>query len=352
MKKIGILSMQRIINFGSFLQAYALSDIVRSLGNEVEFVDFKVEPCAVEPEIPLSVDSVPESRKKAVKYILKAHENFNKNILPDINVTTRNENAKVDTLLIGSDEIFNCLQKNPVVGYSLEMFGKNANVDKIISYAASCGDTTYERICKHNKQKEISELLNKFSAISVRDENSREFVEKSSDIKPINHLDPVLIYDFKDVEIDTANLENYIIAYAYDFNFSEEEANYIKEFAKKHNKKILSFSICYQDFADIVVDIHPFEIFSYFRKADFVITNTFHGTIFSIKTHTPFVSFTRNYNTQKLGDLIERLEFQDRRIYSLKELEDKYNKPINFSKCDERLKNERIRSIEYLKENL
>lgn len=350
--KVGILSMQRIRNHGSFLQAYALSSTIKSLGHEVEFVDFKIEPCAVEPEIPLSVETAPEDRKRAVKYILDAEHNFSTNILKDINVAERNERAKVDTLVIGSDEVFNCLQKNPDVGYSLELFGKDSNANKIISYAASCGDTTYERICKHNKQNEISELLNRFSSISVRDENSKEFVENLSNIKPQNHLDPVLIYDFKDVIRDNVKIDNYIIAYAYDFNFSDEEAIYIKEFAKKYNKKILSFSICYQDFADIIVDAHPLEVLAYFEKADFVVTNTFHGTIFSIKSHTPFVSFTRNYNTQKLGDLIRRLGFQNRKISSLEKLEEKYNEKMDFSKCDELLKNEKIRTIEYLKENL
>ena len=350
--KIGILSMQRIRNYGSFLQAYALSNIIKSLGHELEFVDFKIEPCAIEPELPLSVETADEHRKEAVKYILEAEHNFATNILKDINVAERNERANVDTLVIGSDEVFNCLQGNPDVGYSLELFGKDSNAKKIISYAASCGNTTYKRILAHNKHNEISELLNKFSAISVRDNNSKEFIESLSDITPINHLDPVLIYDFKDVIRDTVNIDNYIIAYAYAFNFSEEEAAYIKDFAKKHNKKILAFSICYQDFADIIVDPHPLEVLAYFQKADFVITNTFHGTIFSIKSHTPFISFTRDYNTQKLNDLIERLGFQDRRISSLENIEEKYNSKIDFSECDKLLEKERIRTIEYLKNNL
>ena len=43
--KIGILSMQRIKNYGSFLQAYALKKIIESQGHKVEFVDYKVEDC-------------------------------------------------------------------------------------------------------------------------------------------------------------------------------------------------------------------------------------------------------------------------------------------------------------------
>ena len=47
-----------------------------------------------------------------------------------------------DVLIIGSDEVFNCLQTNADVGYSLELFGKNHKSKKLISYAASFGNTT------------------------------------------------------------------------------------------------------------------------------------------------------------------------------------------------------------------
>ena len=42
--KVGILSMQRIVNYGSFMQSYALKKIIESMGHQVEFVDYKVEP--------------------------------------------------------------------------------------------------------------------------------------------------------------------------------------------------------------------------------------------------------------------------------------------------------------------
>ena len=350
--KIGILSMQRIINYGSFLQAYALSNTIRSLGHEVEFVDFKIEKCAVEPAPKLTINDVDDKYKNIFIDIQNSEKYFANEILKELGVHERNERSEVDTLVVGSDEVFNCLQKNSDVGCSLELFGKDHNAQKIISYAVSCGDTTYERICNHNMQEEISELLNGFSSISVRDENSRHFVENLSNIRPINHLDPVLIYDFSDVIQDNVNIDNYIIAYGYAFNFSDEECARIKEFAKKHNKKIVSFTFCYQKCADIVIDAHPMEVLAYFKKADFVITNTFHGTIFSVKMHTPFISFTRNYNTQKLADLIKRLGFQDRQVFDLNNIDSKYNEKIDFSKCDELLKLERQKSLEYLKENL
>ncbi len=351
MKKVGIMSMQRIINYGSFLQAYALSHIIKNLGHEVEFVDFKIEPCIREAYIPETADCFSGTDRFYFNEVEKFNNKFKNEYLPELEINERNERPELDTLVIGSDEVFNCLQDNADVGYSLELFGKDHNAKKIITYAASCGATTYERLLEHEKHEEISELLNQFNHISVRDDNSKKVVETLSNIVPINHLDPVLIYDFSNDVRDNVNLDNYIIVYAYSFNLNDEECNYIRQFAQKHNKKIVSIGT-YQRCTDIYIPAHPLEVLPYFQKADYIITNTFHGTIFSIKTHRPFVSFTRNYNTQKLSDLLTRLGFEDRLITSLSDLDNAFSKEVDFSKIDDLLKAEQERSLEYLKNNI
>ena len=350
-KKVGIMSMQRIINYGSYLQAYALSNTIKNLGHDVEFVDFKIEPCIVNPFTRINLEDIEDEYKEGYYLTQDFIKKFKDEFLHDLGIKNRNERPKLDTLVIGSDEVFNCLQSNPDVGYSLELYGQNHNAEKIITYAASCGHTTYERLLKFNKQDEISNLLNKFNNISVRDKNSLDFVKKLSDKNPIEHLDPVLIYDFSNT-IRDVNLKDYIIVYAYNFNLSNDECKEIRKFAKKINKKIVTIG-SYQKCTDIFIDAHPLDVMSYFKKADFVITNTFHGTIFSIKTHTPFVTkIVQNINSEKLSDLLNKLSFNDRNISSFDNLEEKYNAKVDFSKIDKKLKEEKIRSIEYLENNI
>ena len=91
-----------------------------------------------------------------------------------------NYNPTVDCLVIGSDEVFNCIQKNSNVGYSPELFGKNNHAKKLITYAASFGNTTLEKLEKYKKANEVGALLKKFDAISVRDANSGTIVEPVS----------------------------------------------------------------------------------------------------------------------------------------------------------------------------
>ena len=121
--------------------------------------------------------------------------------------------------------------------------------------------------------------------------------------------------------------------------------------SQKHNKKIVCLGM-YQTCCDIFIPAHPLEILPYFAKADFVITDTFHGSIFSIKGKTPFATIIRKSNQEKLSDLLNRFELSDRRLYDINDLEAFYNKPIDFTRSYELIDIQREKALKYLNENL
>ena len=87
---------------------------------------------------------------------------------------------------------------------------------------------------------EIKTMLSRFAAISVRDENSAHIVRQLLGYSPEIHMDPVLMYDFtQEIAEYTTYERDYIILYAYTGRLSREEENYIKKFAKRHNKRII-----------------------------------------------------------------------------------------------------------------
>lgn len=188
-KKVGIMSMQRIANYGSFLQAYALKALIERLGYDVQFVDYHVDKPIISGETESGNKIIRKINKglEVFKYkaplshkiaFIKYKNNYSKKYMPLLGITDeRNYNPQLDCLVIGSDEVFNCIQKNSNVGYSLELFGKDNNTKRLISYAASFGNTTLDKLKKYKKDEEIRNLLNKFNAISVRDKNSLEIVE-------------------------------------------------------------------------------------------------------------------------------------------------------------------------------
>jgi len=358
MKKIGIMSMQRIKNYGSFLQAYGLKKIITSLGNDVQFVDYNVEPALIEKrKKPLLVRIV--KHLNPIKYVQekRIHQEFsrryNEEFLKLINVNEkRNYHPNIDHLIIGSDEVFNCLQTEKSVGYSRELFGKNYENMPVSTYAACCGSTTYERLVQHGIDTEVGSLINAMKHISVRDKNTYETVKKLTGRESKIHLDPVLIADFsEEIEPKEVKHKDYIIIYAYRGRISKEEQKKIKNFARKKHKKIISIGT-YQEVADIHLVLDPFELLVYFKNADFVITDTFHGTIFSIKFGTNFVTMIRESNKQKLGDLLGRLELEDRISTDINNLEELYEEKIDFSKVNTILEQEKKNTFEYLKDIL
>lgn len=370
MSKIGILSMQRIINYGSFLQAYGLKMLLEDLGHTVEFVDYHVEKPLIENNekkynspIYLKLNKVLEVLKydapfiHRIQYILHKKQFANKyfsilGIKSEMNYT-----PELDVLVIGSDEVFNCIQKNINVGYSLELFGKNNRAQKLISYAASFGNTTVDKLLKYNKNKEIGNLLEKFDAISVRDRNSGNIVKQLTVKVPEYNIDPVLAYDY----INKCKLipklktkEKYLILYAYAGRISKQEAEWIRNYAKKQNLKIYAIGGA-QKYADRFIDCSPFEVLAYFQNAEAIITDTFHGTIFSIITKKKFATIVRksegvNYgNEEKLTDLLSRVKLSSQMAIDINSIEEILNNFIDYNSVDEILNKERIHTKNYLR---
>lgn len=281
--------------------------------------------------------------------------------MPLLGITDEmNYNPTLDCLVIGSDEVFNCIQKNSNVGYSLELFGKDNHAKRLLTYAASFGNTTLEKLEKYKKADEVGVLLKKFDAISVRDANSGAIVEQLTEKKPVYNLDPVLTYDYMNCCDKIPQLradEKYLILYAYAGRISNEEADWIAAYAKKKNLKIYAIGGI-QKCADRFVDCSPFEVLAYFRNAEEVITDTFHGSIFSVITHRPFTTLIRKSvgnsygNEEKLSDLLERLDLADRMTAKVEDAENINEETIDYAKVDELLKAHREVAKEYLRSNL
>lgn len=362
--KIGIMSMHRVANYGSFLQAYALKKVLEELGNEVGFVDYKVEP-PINKAVPVYKRNKIYLGAKTVRnkfFPKKSANKFHKNYteyLKTIGVSDKKTyHSKEDVLVIGSDEVFNCLQTNLDVGFSKELFGANHQAKKVISYAASFGNTTLEKMKAYNIQKTVGSLLENFRALSVRDRNSYQIVRELTGRTAEIHLDPVLIYNYeKDVK-DVVTERDYIVVYAYNRRITEAEGEAIRQFALAQKKKLIAIGGA-QTFCDEYVCCSPLEMLSYFKHADYVVTDTFHGTIFSIINHRQFATLIRSDyggngygNEEKLGYLLEKLKLEGRSVKDLKELGHILKAKIDYCETDAIIQEERIRTRMYLKEQL
>lgn len=369
--------MQRIYNYGSFLQAYALKRLIEGLDSEseVSFIDYR-------PGSPLVRAEKKEStgiKRKLEK--LREYNNVNSSIInrikffnhkrtygkrfyPLLGISDElNHNTDVDVLVIGSDEVFNCVQANTNVGYSRDLFGHNLNAKKIISYAGSFGNTTIKKIQDYQVEEDLRNDFLGFDAVSVRDKNSFEIVKRLGVNKPVINVDPVLAYDYMSLEpnIPKSRLYNqkYMIVYGYSGRITKGENEILTKYAREKELKILCFGGV-QGCCDEFIDCTPFELLAYFRDAEIIITDTFHGTIFSIINNRPFATIIRksvgtNYgNEEKLSYLLEVTGTTSQRIecLSYSQLANLSMTPIDYRTINKILSERRIDAKRYLKKNL
>lgn len=364
--KIGILSMQKINNMGSVLQAYALKHILENMDNDVEFIDIKRinEDYAILGEYKKEYNNESENKnkiKKIDKYILnrikikglslKQHQEFDYFREEELNINKKSN--FYDLCIIGSDEVFNCLGAGDW-GFTSQLFGNVSEAKKVITYAASCGFTRYDELPK-DVAKKIAQAFERVYAFSVRDNNTHEFVSNLTEKKIIDNLDPVLIYDYTH-ELEKVSLpklpKKYCVVYSYYNRIHDiNEIRAIKRFCKSH--KMVPIAVGAPQFwiKDYIV-CSPFQCLKIFNNAEFVITDTFHGTIFSAKYANKFATLIRQSNKNKLSDLVQRIGMQNHLLSNMNDLERVYNCEKDTDKFESIINKEREKTLTYLNESL
>lgn len=355
--------MQQVRNYGSFLQAYALKSTLVSFGHQCEFID--VEPGTILP-----------GYERNLKYFIKKafnryfnwgvlrtlgtlgkrlkvnklyHERFDKEFMEELGVY-KHTFTNYDVVVIGSDEVFN-FNQNTFYGFSTQLFGDVKNAKKVISYAGTFGTTTLDIIDKCGVREEVVNAMGKMTAISVRDANSFNVVKNLLGKEPTLNVDPVLIFDYKKYAIEPKE-KDYIVVYSYPNRFNgKEEVNAIRQFAKQKRKKLIS--ICfYFPWCDETVIPHPFEVLGYMKNADYIVTDTFHGSVMSMKFNKQFVALVRDSNMQKLTSLLNQFGLSDRICKSPKEVVNRMEGPIDYKEVNAKIEMETNKAIKYLKSSL
>jgi len=182
------MSMQRIYNYGSSLQGYGLRRLLEGLADDVNvsFVDYRPGPILVEDaaaaeptsKVGRVISKVREYNQVDAKLsdrlrFLNHKRTYGARNFPMLGITPQpNHDLDLDVQVIGSDEVFNCVQSNTKVGYSRDLFGHNSPASKVISYAGSFGNTTLDKIDSFGIRADLERDFARFAAISVSEVSS------------------------------------------------------------------------------------------------------------------------------------------------------------------------------------
>ncbi|MDO6810412.1 polysaccharide pyruvyl transferase family protein [Zobellia galactanivorans] len=368
--RIGQLTLPFNWNYGGLLQGYALNKTLTGLGNDVILISrrqnrdnpvvrtvawFKWELFKKLRHIPL-FHVVPlicvEGFKR--KYI--------KNITPDI--FSESELKKVQSkynlkgFVVGSDQIWNYNAAPHITNAFLDFVSDGPGV-KRVSYAPSFGKDTWQY--PEDATIKCKSLVKKFDAVSAREQSGVQLCKQYLEVEAEHHLDPTMLLSKEDYiniinESKVAQSNGKLLSYILDF--SDENQKIINEvksvlnlepYAVKQENKITLLK-------NAMKGIYPSvaQWLKSFHDAEFVVTDSFHGTIFSIIFNKPFLAIgNRKRGLARFNSLLKMFELEGRLVSGFDDVS-KANilSPIDWSIVNQKIEIEKVKGIEYLGKHL
>ena len=304
--KIGIITLPLHTNYGGILQAYALQTVLERMGHEVEILE--------EPH-----EYKRASLKRYIKRVLKKcigkrsvinYEGFMRKWQPKVAIdidefiktyihrrivkyNTLRE-GEYDAFVVGSDQVW-----RPSYNQHLEQaflnFTENWKNVKRIAYAASFGVDNWE--FTKEQTEECKRLVQKFDFVSVREDTAVNLCKEHLWIEATHVLDPTLLLSADDYQklIGELKISDTPYMFSYLLDESEEKINILNDVSNKLNLPVKKIKL-EKDISKISMSRlkslkYPSlqEWLASFAQADFVVTDSFHGTVFSIIFNKPFV---------------------------------------------------------------
>ena len=328
--KIGIITIQRSeVNFGACLQSYALWRYISNLGFDCEVIDL-LRPCHRDYERSVAFGETPQSIRSKVKDKIRQlflptkkknglskYRDFNNKVKYSIQYKSVDElyksPVKYNVLVSGSDQIWN--PKMPFVNEPYFLTFAPAKC-KRIAYASSFGVNTVQNDVKINYKK----WLSAYQHVSVREDSGAKLIEQITGKKAQVVLDPVFLITKEEWKNEMQALSEIIpqkYIFCYMLHYDEKLLKKAIDISKSKNLRLIlvlseNKTIVNDDVVQLT-NIGPAEWLWLINNANFMVTNSFHGSAFSIIFRTPFAVFLRKgtpTNTRIEG-LLEKLNLSD-----------------------------------------
>jgi hypothetical protein len=303
LRKIGVLTFHRCINYGSYWQARCLVEGLKQRGARAVLLEHRSRRvdraewrCAMQPTLPAF--TAREDRSRYARKMRKFFDAFDR--LPLSQPFELENPASMEeyaTVVIGSDEVWNL--KHPWYGGEPLFYGEGLRAGQIAAYAASFGNFgASERLTRPWQDK-----LRRLNSISVRDYNSYRLVRDVLGIEAGIVLDPCL--QFPDVIADSLktrrDTEPFMVVYGHSFPAWFQQN--VRRWAQEKGQRLVSIGYR-NDWADEQrIEAGPQEFANMFVDASAVATNFFHGCVFSLVNGKPFVCCLSDYRSNKVADL-------------------------------------------------
>lgn len=362
--KIQVLTHRLSHNYGGILQAYALQRKLVLTRSDISISTSHLHPSP--SYMKRFLRSVAGTLRKKTIYITASWidriiyskpRNF---VDKYISYTENNLDKHADLLIVGSDQVWRAAYVDP----TKYMFGdiKDDSI-KRISYAASFGKDDINEYTSAQIEK-TKVLAKKFSGISVREESGIGICKKYWGVNAECHVDPTLLLnseEYSRIIDDEATEEPAGNLFVYVLDRSEANNKIINKVEKITNTK--RFEVMpkeYNSFVDFLRNKKPYMMRTVeqwlrsFRDAEFVVTDSFHGTVFSIVFNKPFITIgNQRRGMARFASLLGTFKLEDRLVLAVSEITPELiNRKIDWERVNTIKQKEQQRSHDFLMKHL
>ncbi len=377
--KIGIVTLPFNSNYGGILQAYAIQSVLKKMGHEVETVN------RVSKGMPISLKVLSFGKRFVKRYLMGKKvvvrtwpnkkeslfiaQHTRKFIDTYIDLTRFLESEKefkslaggsFGAWVVGSDQVWRPKYSPDLSNHYLGFLPENDKSVKI-SYAASFGVDHWEY--SESESESCKNLIKKFDAVSVREESGIELCKKHFGMEAVQMLDPTLLVEKKEyiglVKNDhLPEQDKKLLTYILDRNprviemvkkveehfqlesFSTMPSNFFRNVGKKNIEQCVAPPVT--------------NWIKGFMDAEFVITDSFHGTVFCIIFNKPFIALGNvKRGMSRFSSLLKIFGLEDRLVTDSDLNIDKIiNSEIDFEKVNEILDKKKEEAFSFLKKAL
>lgn len=371
-------------NYGTKLQACAMQTIFSNLGYEVEVIDYlhtssfkgKLKSLVSPSKVANKLKNVKQKKNNSsspeyLRCIGERNRAFNSFVNGNINTTRPFRNLdelgryskRYDAVICGSDQIW--LPSHIKNGYYNLSFVPDGV--KRIAYAPSLGISSLEQ----KDRKMYADFLGRFDALSCRENSGCEIINSISEKRAVVVLDPTLMVERDEWERLSGNKriidEKYIFCYFLGSNPQHRQK--AKELADRLGLKIVALPHITQyvasdeSYADLALcNINPYEFINLIKNAEYICTDSFHGSVFSTIFQKNYFVFERFGKDEKgstntrLISLLENLGLSDRLIENEQLASDRIyevlNGHIDYNAVSDKLNVLKKHSMQYITDSL
>ncbi len=349
--KIGVITYHKELSQGATFQAYATYRALRELGCEVVVIDLAHNPKSPRPKWQTTLISLymSLSNKRQEAFRKKYYPPFSQHYLNWIEL--KNNPPQVDAICVGSDQTWNkrIATSEDFMAYFLD-FGRKEMPR--FSYASSFGFSDW-MFADGEETERIGRMLRSYIGLSVRESTAKRLIYEKFGLTPVLVCDPTLLHRNYDEFTQGVKQRDEVLCYSLNPS-SDHKLQAIKDISNFKNlpirwvgKPFWVKGVKNTYFPDV------YRWFRYIAGSQYILTDSFHGTVASILCHKPFFVLYKNDGlSSRILDLLTRLGLEDRICFSYEEFckNNSWKNPINYEEVDKKLAAYREESWFFLRE--